>query len=248
MSQQVVHNRLDESLDLNEVGVVQLRRRPKEGGAKTVGSVLGTILCIAIAISGIGPFLTKSLEDQAKEGSPIAKHFVSQNQVFRSALIVHIATGPLALLLTPLAISKRVRRRFPRVHRITGRVSGILMLISGASALMIAQVSYGGSSARVGFSGLALVWLFTSIQAVRAARARKFSRHREWAMRAGACTFSAVVLRLQLAIMIGLQRPVGKAEFNVAFDRFYWVTAFSSWIPTVIVMELWLRGRRARTA
>jgi hypothetical protein len=48
--------------------------------------------------------------------------------------------------------------------------------------------------------------------------------------------------------MIGLQRPVGKAEFNVAFDRFYWVTAFSSWIPTVIVMELWLRGRRARTA
>jgi hypothetical protein len=38
-----------------------------------------------------------------------------------------------------------------------------------------------------------------------------------------------------------VQMPQSDAAVAAAFDRVYWVTAVTSWVPNVLAMEWWLR-------
>ena len=82
-------------------------------------------------------------------------------------------------------------------------------------------------------------WAHEHVESTGQEWERRFDEHRRWMIRSFAMTFAAVTLRLYLPIA-----PI----LGYDFVDGYRLTAWSSWIPNLIVAELWLRRQMARQA
>jgi uncharacterized membrane protein len=152
-------------------------------------------------------------------------------------LSLHVASAATALLIGPLQLLPRLRRRGSGWHRYLGRVYALGCLLGGASGLALALGSAAGPAATLGFGSLAVAWLMTTTLAWRAALARAFADHRAWVLRSLALTSAAITLRLYLVILPLLPVP---------FLTGYRAIAFLCWLPNLLVVELYLRKRATR--
>jgi uncharacterized membrane protein len=157
--------------------------------------------------------------------------------------LTHMLIAPIALLLGPFQFFPRLRAKYLRAHRISGRVYVAACLIAGVGALATAPYASGGPVASWGFGILAVLWIGTTAGAWQAAVQRKFELHRLLMRFSYAMTFGAVTLRLQI--------PLGFMLGYASYPAMSVWLAWTSWIPNVIVVALysWLRtARRTLTA
>ncbi|WP_332766139.1 DUF2306 domain-containing protein [Phenylobacterium sp.] len=159
------------------------------------------------------------------------------NLFARPWLDVHVAGAATALLLGPFQFLPGLREKHWRLHRWMGRTYVVSCIVGGIGGLVMAFGSTAGPVAGVGFGVLAVCWITANVQAWRMALARRFVEHRAWMIRSFAMTFGAVTLRLYLPLfpLIGVSPADG-----------YVATAYISWIPNLIVAELYLRGAFTR--
>lgn len=148
-------------------------------------------------------------------------------------LPIHAGGAATALMVGSLQFLPRLRR-VKGAHKWLGRVYAVGCIVGGLAGLRLAFGSTAGPIAGIGFGTLALLWLFATTQAWRFAREGRFDAHRRWMIRSFAMTFAAVTLRLYLPIA-----PILGYDFVVGYR---W-TAWMSWIPNLIVVELWMRAR-----
>ncbi len=148
-------------------------------------------------------------------------------------LLVHVAGAATALLLGPFQFLSGLRARWPKIHRWIGRTYVVGCLVGASGGFVMAFGSTAGPVATVGFALLAVCWTWANIQGWRLAMAGRFAEHRVWMIRSFAMTFAAVTLRLYLPLL-----PMT----GLSFQDGYVATAWISWIPNLIVAELWLRG------
>ncbi len=80
-------------------------------------------------------------------------HFASEAPL---RLWGHLLFAPLAMLLAPVQLWAGLRRRRPRLHRWSGRVYGVSVLVAGLAGLTLAPTSEASQFARLGFMVLAL--------------------------------------------------------------------------------------------
>ncbi len=148
---------------------------------------------------------------------------------FPVVIYTHIFLSFFALTLGPFQFSSNIRAKYLRFHRVSGRLYlGVGVLFGGLAGLFMAQHAFGGIVSQVGFSCMALVWLFTGMKAFQAIRINDVERHRSWMIRNYAVTFSAVTLRLYLGMFSGL---------GMEFESVYPFLAWISWMPNLIVAE-----------
>ena len=150
----------------------------------------------------------------------------------RSFFLAHIIASSIALALGAYQLFPNMRRRFLSLHRWTGRVYVLSVMIGGISGLIIAlqQEAIIGS---IGFALLAVIWLTTTIRAVLFARAKMIAKHRIWMITSFALTFAAVTLRLQLAFLFfGLDMP---------YSQIYPFLAWSCWVPNLLFAVWWVK-------
>jgi uncharacterized membrane protein len=145
---------------------------------------------------------------------------------------LHFAGGAVALALGVLQFAARLRLQRPLVHRWLGRIYVVAVLSSGSAGLVMATQTSAGRVAAAGFSALAILWLFTTLQAYRAIRARQVARHRVWMMRSFALTLAAVTLRVYL--------PASQLAGS-SFMSAYPVIAWLCWVPNLAIAELLAR-------
>lgn len=151
-------------------------------------------------------------------------------QAHSVGIYAHVFASAVALALGPFQFVSRLRASRPRLHRWSGRVYlGAGVLLGGLSGLYMAFHAFGGPTARLGFAGLALAWLFTGLRALAAIRRRDIAAHRRWMVRNFALTFAAVMLRLYL--------PAATVA-GVAFEMAYPAIAWLCWAPNVVVAEV----------
>jgi len=143
----------------------------------------------------------------------------------------HMLVAPVALLLGPFQFFPGLRARYPRAHRISGRVYVAACLIAGVAALATAPYAAGGPVAGLGFGILAVLWILSTLGAWRAAVQRRFDLHRLLMRYSYALTFGAVTLRLQI--------PIGLALGGGSYTAMSVWLAYSSWIPNLIVVALY---------
>jgi uncharacterized membrane protein len=146
-------------------------------------------------------------------GSPDIKH-----RFFATALAgwAHTMGGAVAALIGPFQLITKIRTTWPQVHVWMGRTAGTM-----------------GS---IGFTTLAIFWLYSGAQAYVAIRRGNVQAHRRWMLRNYSLTFAAATLRIQLPLLI-----IGGLTFPVA----YTMVAWSSWVPNWLAVEWWLRRRKA---
>lgn len=156
-------------------------------------------------------------------------HITNRKFVF----IAHVTASPIALVLGTMNMLDRRRKKRRVLHRWTGRVYAVAILVGGLSGLGLAIGAEGGLVATYGFGMLSILWIATTAQAVRFAIARDFVNHRRWIIRSFALTLAAVTLRLYLpAFMIFGEMTYAQASV--------WV-AWLCWVPNLALAEWWVR-------
>jgi uncharacterized membrane protein len=168
-------------------------------------------------------------------------YFSEQKAVYMAhtvMLIMHIVGAMLAVLLGPFQFLPKIRTgRFLNLHRWLGRAYLLSVLVGGLGGLYMARLAYGGLPARLGFTTLAVLWLFSAAMAYKHIRKKEIERHREWMTRNYALTFAGVTLRLWQMVFHGA---------GMDFLTGYMIVAWLSWIPNLMVAQ-WIISRRRRS-
>ena len=167
---------------------------------------------------------------------PAMAHFLTEAPL---RMWAHILGGPLALALAPVQLSVRIMTRCPALHRWSGRLYGLAVLIAGLAGLTLAPSSITSGFARSGFMVLALCWLGTTGTGIALAMRGDLAGHRWWMKRSIALTFAAVTLRIMMAPLMANGWTVGET---------YNITAWGAWLFNLAVLEWWERRRVVRLA
>ncbi|MBL6852168.1 MAG: DUF2306 domain-containing protein [Alphaproteobacteria bacterium] len=152
--------------------------------------------------------------------------------------LTHMLVAPFALLFGPFQFMPRLRARYPRIHRVSGRIYVAACIVAGLGALFTAPYASGGRVPGIGFAILAVLWIGTTTWAWRAAVARNFALHRTLMRYSYAMTFGAVTLRLQIPFFF-------MAGFHSYSEASVWL-AYTSWIPNVLIVALYDAWNRPR--
>ena len=191
-----------------------------------------TLAALALGLYAFGFFLIDAINP------PFKVRFEAYPALAR----LHVLPGGLALIVGAFQFSRRIRSRYPTLHRYVGRIYIAAVLAGAVGGFLIAFRAHGGAITGFGFGTLAVIWAYSVWQAYRYARARNFLDHQRWMIRNYALTFAAVTLRIELVSL--------EHGFGLSFDQAYAIVAWFSWIGNLVVAE-WLfverLGRPARS-
>lgn len=190
-----------------------------------IGWAAGVALCAYVAFNGL-QYLTPGFS---------APDFIARNAMARPWLCAHAGVASLALVLGPFQFLPVVRRRLPGLHRWLGRTYVLACLAAGLTGLVLATGTTAGTLAAAGFAALAALTLATAFQGWRLAAARRFEEHREWMIRSYALILAGVMLRLWLPASM-----MARLDFMTSYQAI----AFLSWVPNLLVAELYLAATR----
>jgi uncharacterized membrane protein len=168
--------------------------------------------------------------------------FSEQREVYLRVeffLGVHVLSGIIALLVGPIQFVGRIRRRFPRVHRLLGAVYIASATGLGLSGLVLAPTAYTGLVAVLGFTFLDFAMLFTTWTAVRMVVARRIGEHRRWMIRSFSLILAGVMLRLMTFTHAAL---TASGLTDMSFETAYATISWLCWVPNLLI-ALWVTRR-----
>lgn len=111
---------------------------------------------------------------------------------------IHILAGTVFMLLGPLQFIPSIRRHWPKIHRVSGRVFLVCGLIAAATGLGV-EFTFplrGGYVKRAAMVLFSLAMLVALALAWRAAIRRRIDLHRAWVVRAYAIGLALSTTRL----------------------------------------------------
>lgn len=149
-------------------------------------------------------------------------------------MVLHIGGASVPLAVGALQVSRGIRQKSARLHRWLGTAYVIGVMVGGTAGLALAPSTFGGLATHLGFGGLAVCWLATTMLAYGAARRRETLAHRRWMYRSHALTLAAVTLRVYLPLA-----SVAGIPFEAAYRAVSWLC----WVPNLLVAEAWLVPR-----
>ncbi|MBX2799661.1 MAG: DUF2306 domain-containing protein [Myxococcales bacterium] len=166
-------------------------------------------------------------------------HYVEQAPL----ALLHLLPGVAFMLLGPWQFSAEMRRRWPSIHRMSGRVFVVSGMVVGCSAVAMnwAFPAFGGpmkvvvnASAGAGMVACLLLGMWAILR-------RDVPTHRAWMMRAYALGLGVSTQRL---VMLPLYLALGGLS-----DAAIVIGQASGWLLNLAVVEviLW-RGRTRRAA
>ncbi|WP_433286970.1 DUF2306 domain-containing protein [Pseudonocardia sp. CA-142604] len=156
------------------------------------------------------------------------------------SLLIHAAPGALALFIGPFQFATRLRVRYPTLHRVSGRVYMVSVVVAAVAAFIAATYSVSGFTAQVAFYILSVAWLYTLFRAFQTIRRGEVQLHRVWMIRNYSLTFAAVTLRIYLFSGIALQQTTFP---SLTFADIYVTAVWASILGNVLVAEYFIVNR-----
>lgn len=199
---------------------------------RAVGIWWLALTALAIAVFAVLPYVTASLSELAADEKELALNYVHRPSWLQAFFYAHIIGGGIALLLSPVQLSARIRARVPRLHRMSGRIVLTAIMAGGVAGLVLAPYNLAGPMGTAGFGLLAVLWVTFAARGFLAIRRGDVTVHRQWMLRTFALTYAAVTLRLWLGVLV----PV-VGDFRSA----YVLVPFLAWVPNLLVAEWVLR-------
>jgi hypothetical protein len=167
------------------------------------------------------------------------------NAIALAGLAAHFATGAILLLLGPAQLIGGLRKRWPWLHRWTGRLYVFTAAIAGIGGLsfIASKGTIGGATMNAGFGLYGALVTLAAVQTYRHARGRRWETHRAWAIRLFALAIGSWLYRMDYGFWLVAAHRIGhstdfRGPFDIAMDFFFYV-------PNLILAELFIRARRA---
>ncbi|MCO7224168.1 DUF2306 domain-containing protein [Pleionea sp. CnH1-48] len=172
--------------------------------------------------------------------------YVEQQLIANLAMGLHLFGGMLLGLAGPIQLSSWLRKSYPYLHKMNGRlyVMIAIMVSFGGLTFIGLRGTVGGFWMDVGF-GLYGVCLLTAAGCTGFfAYQRQFQRHRRWAIRLFLLGISSWLYRVEYSLWAFVNDGLvghDSETWQGSFDR---VMNFAFYIPTLIAGELYLHWRQ----
>lgn len=155
-------------------------------------------------------------------------------------MFLHGIPGAIALIIGPFQFSTRLRQRFTKLHRVSGRIYAVCALISAPMAILVAlalPVPTLLSASSIQATG----WILTTAIAIYCIRTGRTQQHREWMMRS--YPFAAVFIVVRAVIAIPAIDRMGVEGLETAV---WCAVAMAGTLPSyVIAWRTLLTSKRA---
>ena len=132
---------------------------------------------------------------------------------------IHILPGAFFMVLGTLQFVPGIRRRYPRYHRLAGRVFVAIGYIVGLSALALPFMMrpIGGLNEATGTILFAIYFLVALSKAWWYARKRQLLLHREWMIRTFALGLAVATIRPIIVLFFAFSHQPPQVFFGTAF-------------------------------
>lgn len=157
---------------------------------------------------------------------------------------LHFAAGGIILILGCIQLIKRVREKYPALHRWLGRIYVVASLLTAVGGLLFILIkgTIGGWLMDIGFAGYGLLMFLAAFQTFREARAGRMERHRAWAIRLFALAIGSWLYRMDYGFWLLFTDGLGHTNtFSGPFDYFM---DFFFYLPNLLVAEVFIRRYR----
>jgi hypothetical protein len=203
---------------------------------------IGLILLCLIGAAAATRRIVALASAPVASGSPAAgldREFAAEAQL----TLLHIVPSLLFVLLVPLQFVSRLRRRYPRVHRSTGRVIVVLGAVLGLAALRLSAHPVGGLVEASATTLFGVCFLFCLGKAWLHIRNRRVALHREWAIRMTAIALGVATTRPVMAVLFATSRLTGLTP-----QQFFGPAMWIGFVSTYVAGEAWIRRSRNHQA
>jgi uncharacterized membrane protein len=150
--------------------------------------------------------------DTARWNHVMPRGYVAGDPVGNAALMTHVLIAVLIMTAGALQILPALRRRRPALHRWVGRSYMVSVILSSFAGLYLVweRGAEQRLSQHIAISLNAVIIMVCAVLAWRAARARDYSAHRQWALRTYLAANGVFFFRLGVFLWLMIhQRPVG---------------------------------------
>lgn len=174
-----------------------------------------------------------------EEGEAQTRRFVAKYNAHPLATLLHVAPAALFMMLAPFQFSRRLRSRYIRLHRWSGRLVVAIAVPIGLSGLFFGLLMpFSGAleaSAIALFGGF---FLLAVTRAFIAIKSGEVARHREWMLRMFSVAIGISTVRI-VGIVLAVVTREGPESW---FAQSVWI----GFALTVAAAELWIRSTRRR--
>lgn len=172
--------------------------------------------------------------------------YTAESPLPNLAIFSHMLIGGIVMVLAPLQLVSRVRLRYPRVHRITGRVvtSASILIALGGLAYIGLRGTIAGPLMDLGFAVYGGLVLLAATQTIRHARSGNIEVHSQWALRLFVLVMASLIFRAHYVVWYILTGGLWSNEqLTGYFDQ---VQYFAFYLPYLAVLEACIRWRSRR--
>lgn len=201
-------------------------------GAVILLAFLGVAVAARRALVLLRPGSLKAGHNPAAE---LDAHFATH----RALTLFHVIPGALFMVLGPLQFLTSIRRRYPGVHRWSGRIFLSASAIVGVTGLaMAAGRTIGGWDEKSAIFLFGSFFLFALARAFWHATHQEFAKHREWMIRGYGVGLAVAMIRPIMGIFFASailrgHTPEPHDFFGIAF----WI----GFMLQAIAAEQWIR-------
>ena len=159
---------------------------------------------------------------------------------------LHFVMGTVLVLAWSILLSARVRTRHGKVHRRTGRIYIAAGFLAGAgsTSYIVAHGTFSRAAA-IAFSLWGAKMMLSSVMAYVHARARRFDRHRAWAIRLFAMALGSWLFDIETQSWtdwpgcVGMNAEGASGPFDLAL-----LVVFV--LPNLLIAEVFIRNLHRR--
>ena len=159
---------------------------------------------------------------------------------------LHFLMGTVLVLAWPILLSARVRARHRAVHRWTGRVYVTAGVLAGAGGMSFI-LTHGTDSraAGIAFGIWGAVMVLCAVMAYLNARAKRFDRHRAWAIRLFATVLGSWLFDVEIRAWKDLTGGIGMNADGVSGPADL-AMLYLFFVPNLLVAEFFIRNMHRR--
>ncbi len=205
-------------------------------------NLLGGIVWTSALIFGVYILVFYALSyvsgDTTRWNKVLPGLYDAENPGSTAGIALHFLAGGTILVLGCLQLLKSIRAKYPKLHRIAGRVYVIACLLAAVGGLIFIALkgTIGGTIMDIAFATYGILMFLAAVQTIRFARKKEFKRHRAWALRLFALAIGSWLYRMDYGFYIGFGGRDGHTEnFTGWFDYFM---DFWFYLPNLVVVEI----------
>ncbi len=157
--------------------------------------------------------------------------------IWKAAFYIHVFSSIFTLAAGLTQFSNGILARYPKFHRIAGRIYVYdILLINFPTGMVLAVTALGHWPSKLAFITLDCLWWWFTYKGVTMAIQRHMIAHKQFMIRSYALTCSAITLRIGNTFLI----PFFHIEPMLGYTLFAWL----GFVPNLLFAE-WLIRRTA---